>query len=46
MAGEGPIERLYAARLYYLGRDARNWEIHLVVTWDDEPHVTVSVLQY
>ena len=43
VTGEGPIERLYTAGLYYLGRDVRSWEIHLVVTWDDEPHVTVSL---
>lgn len=43
VTGEGPIERLYTASLYYLGRDVCTWEIHLVVTWDDEPHVTVSV---
>ena len=42
VTGDSPIERMYTASLFYLGRDVCSWEIHLVVTWDDEPHVTVS----
>ena len=44
MTGDTPIERLYTASLYYLGKDVRSWEIHLVVTLDDEPLVTVSLI--
>ena len=46
VTGDSPIERMYTASLYYLGRGICSWEIHLVVTWDDEPHVTVSKYLY
>ena len=28
--------RLYSASLFYIRRDIRSWEIHLVVTWDED----------
>ena len=35
------VGRLYTASLYYLDKNPRNTEIHLVITWDDEVHVKV-----
>ena len=44
VSAEKPVERLYTASLFYLERHiCNNWEIHLVVTWDDEVHNTVSI---
>ena len=43
VGAEGEVERMYSAGLYYLGRDVRSWEIHLVVSWDSEAHNKVGL---
>lgn len=37
------IEREYVAFLYYLVRNIYAREIHFVISWNDEAHITVSV---
>ena len=37
------IERMYAGSLFYLGCGIHSREIHFVITWDDEPHISVSL---
>ena len=41
VAQEGSQDRQYAARLFYLCRTVYTYEIHFVVTWDIEAHLTV-----
>ncbi len=36
------MEREYIASLYYQQCDPRTLEIHFVITWDVEAHITVS----
>ena len=38
------VERLYTASLYYLGSDTHRREINFVISWDDEPHISVSFI--
>ena len=39
---EGSQDREYIARLFYLNPSISNCDIHLVVTWNIEAHLTVS----
>ena len=39
---EGTEEREYMARLFYLNHKISTNEIHFVVTWNEETHITVS----
>ena len=39
---EGTEEREYMARLFYLNQTISSHDIHLVVTWNSEVHITVS----
>ena len=39
---EGSQDREYIARLFYLNPNVSTYEIHLVVTWNVEAHLTVS----
>ena len=39
---EGSQEREYIAKLFYLNPTISNYEIHLVVTWNIEAHLSVS----
>ena len=39
---EGSQDREYIARLFYLNPNISTYEIHLVVTWNVETHLTVS----
>ena len=39
---EGSQDREYVASLYYLNRSVSTCNIHFVVTWDIEAHLTVS----
>ena len=43
IVGMGKIQRIYTASLYYVGRDVHTRNIHFVVSWDDEAHLTVSL---
>ncbi len=38
------VEREYIASLYYQQCDPRTLEIHFVITWDVEAHITVSAI--
>lgn len=40
---EGTEDREYIAQLFYLCRTISNYDIDLVVTWNDEEHLSVSV---
>ena len=40
---DGSEERQYCAGLYYLEKTRLNPEIHFVVVWDNEAHLTVSI---
>ena len=43
---EGSEDREYCSQLFYLGQpDLRQCQIHFVVTWNIEAHLTVSVAQ-
>ncbi len=37
------VEREYIASLYYQQCDPQTLEIHFVITWDVEAHITVSL---
>ena len=39
---EGSEDREYAARLFYLSQTNSTYDLRLVVTWNDETHLTVS----
>ena len=42
VTGENGEEREYIASLYYQQCDPRSLDIHFVITWDIETHITVS----
>ena len=42
VAQEGSEEREYVARLFYLSQSIYTYDIHLVVTWNIEAHLSVS----
>ena len=43
---EGSEDREYIARLFYQCQTIRNYEIHLVVTWNIDAYLTVSLVLY
>ena len=43
---EGSEDREYIARLFYKSQTIRSYEIHLVVTWNIEAYLTVSLVMY
>ena len=44
---ENPVsDRVYCAFLYYLRKGTNQRDIHFVITWNAEPHTTVSSLKY
>ena len=40
---EGSEERDYVARLFYLSQSISNHDVHMVVTWNTEAHLAVSL---
>ena len=44
VAAEKDVDKFYIASLYYLKPDLRSFEICFTITWDDECHITVSLI--
>ena len=42
LVNDEPVVRLYHGSLYYMRSQMNLREMHFVITWDDEPHATVS----
>ena len=43
ITSHGPAERLYTAKLFYIGTTLESWFIHLAITWDTDVHNKVSL---